>query len=83
MQDMEKTLGDLSKQSTVTLRWIPFHCRKEKVGSKMKHFSHVVKLQNPRQKDLNEVETALVDLAAQSNLILQNIYCSTVDYMML
>ena len=29
------------------------------------------KLQNPRQKDLNEVETALVDLAAQSNLTLQ------------
>ena len=28
-------------------------------------------LQNPRQKDLNEVETALVDLAAQSNLTLQ------------
>ena len=29
------------------------------------------KFQNPRQKDLNEVETALVDLAAQSNLTLQ------------
>ena len=29
------------------------------------------KLQNPRQKDLNEVETALADLSAQSNLILQ------------
>ena len=29
------------------------------------------KLQNPRQKDLNEVETALVDLAAQANLTLQ------------
>ena len=29
------------------------------------------KLQNPRQKDLNEVETALVDPAAQTNLILQ------------
>ena len=29
------------------------------------------KLQNPRQKDLNDVETALVDLAAQTNLILQ------------
>ena len=29
------------------------------------------KLQNPRQKDLNEVETALVDLAAQTNLTLQ------------
>ena len=28
------------------------------------------KLQNPRQKDLNEVETALADLAAQSNLTL-------------
>ena len=28
-------------------------------------------LQNPRQKDLNEVETALVDLAAQTNLALQ------------
>ena len=25
------------------------------------------KLQNPRQKDLNEVETALVDIAAQTN----------------
>ena len=35
------------------------------------------KLQSPRQKDLSEVETALVDLAAQSNLILQWIpaYC--------
>ena len=33
--------------------------------------SVVSKLQNPRQKDLNEVETALVDLAAQSNLALQ------------
>ena len=31
------------------------------------------KLQNPRQKDLNEVETALVDLAAQSNLTQQRI----------
>ena len=29
------------------------------------------KLQNPRQKDLDEVETALVDLAAQTNLTLQ------------
>ena len=29
------------------------------------------KLQNPHQKDLNGVETALVDLAAQSNLTLQ------------
>ena len=29
------------------------------------------KLQNPCQKDLNEVETVLVDLAAQSNLTLQ------------
>ena len=29
------------------------------------------KLPNPRQTDLNEVETALVDLAAQSNLTLQ------------
>ena len=29
------------------------------------------KLQNPRQKDLNEVETALVDLTAQTNLTLQ------------
>ena len=29
------------------------------------------KLQNPHQKDLSEVETALVDLAAQTNLILQ------------
>ena len=29
------------------------------------------KLQIPRQKDLSEVETALVDLAAQTNLILQ------------
>ena len=29
------------------------------------------KLQNPCQKDLSEVETALVDLAAQTNLILQ------------
>ena len=29
------------------------------------------KLQNPTQKDLNKVETALVDLAAQSNLTLQ------------
>ena len=29
------------------------------------------KLQSPCQKDLNEVETALVDLAAQSNLTLQ------------
>ena len=29
------------------------------------------KLQNPRQKDLSEVENALVDLAAQTNLILQ------------
>ena len=29
------------------------------------------KLQNPRQKDLNEAETALVDLAAQTNLTLQ------------
>ena len=29
------------------------------------------KLQNPHQKDLNEVETALVDHAAQSNLTLQ------------
>ena len=28
-------------------------------------------LQNPRQKDLNEVETALVDLAAQTNLTLR------------
>ena len=28
------------------------------------------KLQNPRQKDLNEVETTLVDLAAQTNLII-------------
>ena len=33
--------------------------------------SALSKLQNPRQKDLNEVETALVDLAAQSNLTLQ------------
>ena len=31
------------------------------------------KLQNPRQKDLNKVETALVNLAAQKNLILQSI----------
>ena len=31
----------------------------------------LIKLQNPRQKDLNEVETALVDHAAQSNLTLQ------------
>ena len=30
-------------------------------------------LQNPRQKDLSEVETALVDLAAQTNLTLQRI----------
>ena len=29
------------------------------------------KLQNPCQKDLNEVETALIDLAAKTNLILQ------------
>ena len=29
------------------------------------------KLPNPRQKDLNEVETVLVDLSAQTNLILQ------------
>ena len=29
------------------------------------------KLQNARQKDLSEVETALVDLTAQSHLILQ------------
>ena len=29
------------------------------------------KLQNPRQKDPNEVETALVHLAVQSNLTLQ------------
>ena len=29
------------------------------------------KLHNPSQKDLNEVETALVDLAAQTNLILR------------
>ena len=29
------------------------------------------KLPNPRQQDLSEVETALVDLAAQTNLILQ------------
>ena len=29
------------------------------------------KLPNPLQKDLNEVETALVDLAAQTNLTLQ------------
>ena len=29
------------------------------------------KLQNPRQKDISEVKTALVDLAAQTNLILQ------------
>ena len=29
------------------------------------------KLQNPHQKDLSEVETALVDLAAQTNLILR------------
>ena len=28
------------------------------------------KLQNPRQKDLNDVETALIDLAAQTNLVL-------------
>ena len=33
--------------------------------------SVLCKLQNPRQKDLNEVETALIDLAAQTNLILQ------------
>ena len=31
----------------------------------------VLKLQNPLQKGLNEVETALVDLAAQTNLTLQ------------
>ena len=29
------------------------------------------KIQNPRQKDVSEVETALVDLAAQTNLIVQ------------
>ena len=29
------------------------------------------KLQNPRQKDFNEVETALIDRAAQTSLILQ------------
>ena len=35
-------------------------------------FSSVLsKLQNPRQKDLNEVETALVNIAAQTNLTLQ------------
>ena len=33
--------------------------------------THQVKLQNPLQKDLSEVETALIDLAAQSNLTLQ------------
>ena len=32
--------------------------------------SVLCKLQNPRQKNLNEVETALADLAAQSNLTL-------------
>ena len=37
------------------------------------------KLQNPRQKDLNEVETVLVDLAAQTNLTLRWIpaHCGT------
>ena len=33
--------------------------------------SDLRKLQTPRQKDLNEVETALVDLAVQSNLTMQ------------